>query len=111
MNVMAYFKPSYGVNGLGIPMGPMDAASLHHSMGYSGEDDIFLFSLLNKVITDKEPFCLELMENRKIFFGSEIRILLVEDKNLVLVKLAMGSHLFRKMSIAKFIKRDLPFMK
>ena len=34
---MAYFKPSYGVNGLGIPMGPMDAASLHHSMGYSGE--------------------------------------------------------------------------
>ena len=33
---MAYFKPSYGVNGLGIPMGPMDAASLHHSMGYTG---------------------------------------------------------------------------
>jgi len=32
---MAYFKPSYGVNGLGIPMGPMDAATLHHSMGYS----------------------------------------------------------------------------
>lgn len=32
---MAYFKPSYGVNGLGIPMGPMDAASLHHSMGYT----------------------------------------------------------------------------
>ena len=35
-NNMAYFKPSYGVNGLGIPMGPMDAATLHHSMGYSG---------------------------------------------------------------------------
>ena len=34
---MAYFKPSYGVNGLGISMGPMDAATLHHSMGYSGE--------------------------------------------------------------------------
>lgn len=34
---MAYFKPSYGVNGLGLPMGPMDAATLHHSMGYSGE--------------------------------------------------------------------------
>ena len=32
---MAYFKPSYGVNGLGIPMGPMDAATLHHSMGYA----------------------------------------------------------------------------
>ena len=37
---MAYFKPSYGVNGLGIPMGPMDAATLHHSMGYSGKKDI-----------------------------------------------------------------------
>ena len=34
---MAYFKPSYGVNGLGIPMGPMDAATLHHSMGYTGK--------------------------------------------------------------------------
>ena len=37
---MAYFKPSYGVNGLGIPMGPMDAATLHHSMGYSGKKDL-----------------------------------------------------------------------
>ena len=36
LGFMAYFKPSYGVNGLGIPMGPMDAASLHHSMGYTG---------------------------------------------------------------------------
>lgn len=36
LRIMAYFKPSYGVNGLGIPMGPMDAATLHHSMGYSG---------------------------------------------------------------------------
>ncbi len=30
---MAYFKPSYGVNGLGLPMSPMDAG-LHHAMGY-----------------------------------------------------------------------------
>ena len=37
LGFMAYFKPSYGVNGLGIPMGPMDAATLHHSMGYTGK--------------------------------------------------------------------------
>ncbi|XP_040576733.1 homeobox protein OTX2 [Lepeophtheirus salmonis] len=30
---MAYFKPSYNVNGISIPMTPMDSA-LHHSMGY-----------------------------------------------------------------------------
>ena len=40
---MAYFKPSYGVNGLGIPMGPMDAATLHHSMGYAtGEKELLI---------------------------------------------------------------------
>ena len=55
---MAYFKPSYGVNGLGIPMGPMDAASLHHSMGYSGEKYSSLYfadsiesSLHNMILT------------------------------------------------------------
>ena len=49
---MAYFKPSYGVNGLGIPMGPMDAATLHHSMGYSGKKDLnnFInFALRNEI--------------------------------------------------------------
>ena len=49
---MAYFKPSYGVNGLGIPMGPMDAATLHHSMGYSGKKDlkkIRKFALRNEI--------------------------------------------------------------
>ena len=32
---MAYFKYGNGVNGLHLPMTTMDAASLHHSMGYS----------------------------------------------------------------------------
>ena len=34
-SAMAYFKSGYGVNGLHLPMTTMDAASLHHSMGYS----------------------------------------------------------------------------
>ena len=34
-SAMAYFKSGYGVNGLHLPMSTMDAASLHHSMGYS----------------------------------------------------------------------------
>ena len=34
---MAYFKSGYGVNGLHLPMSTMDAASLHHSMGYSAD--------------------------------------------------------------------------
>jgi len=33
-SAMAYFKSGYGVNGLHLPMTTMDAASLHHSMGY-----------------------------------------------------------------------------
>ena len=42
---MAYFKPSYGVNGLGIPMGPMDAATLPHSMGYATGEILLLLAL------------------------------------------------------------------
>ena len=34
---MAYFKSGYGVNGLHLPMTTMDAASLHHSMGYPSD--------------------------------------------------------------------------
>ena len=34
---MAYFKSGYGVNGLHLPMSTMDAASLHHSMGYTAD--------------------------------------------------------------------------
>ena len=34
---MAYFKYGNGVNGLHLPMTTMDAASLHHSMGYSAD--------------------------------------------------------------------------
>ena len=45
---MAYFKPSYGVNGLGIPMGPMDAATLHHSMGYA-TGEILLWLALRQI--------------------------------------------------------------
>ena len=36
-SAMAYFKSGYGVNGLHLPMSTMDAASLHHSMGYSAD--------------------------------------------------------------------------
>ena len=36
-SAMAYFKYGNGVNGLHLPMTTMDAASLHHSMGYSAD--------------------------------------------------------------------------
>ena len=36
-SAMAYFKSGYSVNGLHLPMTTMDAASLHHSMGYSSD--------------------------------------------------------------------------
>ena len=36
-SAMAYFKSGYGVNGLHLPMTTMDAASLHHSMGYPSD--------------------------------------------------------------------------
>ena len=36
-SAMAYFKSGYGVNGLHLPMTTMDAASLHHSMGYTAD--------------------------------------------------------------------------
>ena len=48
---MAYFKPSYGVNGLGIPMGPMDAATLHHSMGYATGEKLFKRKRENMITT------------------------------------------------------------
>ena len=48
---MAYFKPSYGVNGLGIPMGPMDAATLHHSMGYATGEILLGKNLREKTLT------------------------------------------------------------
>ena len=54
---MAYFKPSYGVNGLGIPMGPMDAATLHHSMGYTGKFKKSYFKIPpENVIKFQRPF-------------------------------------------------------
>lgn len=55
-SLMAYFKPSYGVNGLGIPMGPMDAATLHHSMGYSGNNKITKMLILTWPWTKKAVF-------------------------------------------------------
>ena len=62
---MAYFKPSYGVNGLGIPMGPMDAASLHHSMGYTGIFFKVLFTCFwnipsENVILKCQPFLFQI---------------------------------------------------
>ena len=69
---MAYFKPSYGVNGLGIPMGPMDAATLHHSMGYSGKKDMNNsrnFALKNEI--KKVIFKKLSKKNENIFFFSK----------------------------------------
>ena len=76
---MAYFKPSYGVNGLGIPMGPMDAATLHHSMGYSGKKDMNnfkKFALKNEI---KKIFFKKL----RIFFSQKRMIFFSFPKHLV----------------------------
>ena len=63
---MAYFKPSYGVNGLGIPMGPMDAATLHHSMGYA-TGEILLWKKLKGENTNENM--IEEIEKSIIFYN------------------------------------------
>ena len=84
---MAYFKPSYGVNGLGIPMGPMDAATLHHSMGYSGKKDLnnFInFALRNEIkkVIFKKLRVFFSQKRMKIYFFSFPKHLVVKNFTL-----------------------------